>query len=104
MKVYFVVRAVVADQTLRQRFDQWYANDHLPLAVKEFPAEKGWRFWSETDPNVHYAVYRFADISALRRALDSPQFKMLVADFDRNWPSGITRSREILNLAGEFAE
>src|SRR6266568_4838248 len=103
MKACFVVRAVVADPALRQKFDDWYANDHLPLAVKAFRAEKGFRFWSETDTNVHYAVYRFAGMSELTRATSSPQFKELVADFDRTWPSGITRTREILTMVEELA-
>jgi hypothetical protein len=101
-KAFFVVRAVVSEP-LRARFDQWYANDHLPRAVVDFACEKGWRFWSETDAGVHYAVYRFADRDALTRALNSQGFRDLVADFDRNWPTGVTRSREIMQWAGEVA-
>ena len=75
---------------------------HLPLAIKLFGAEKGWRFWSESEPNVHYAAYRFADMNALKQALASVHLKDLIADFDKNWPKGITRTREILNLAEEL--
>jgi hypothetical protein len=60
---FFLVRAVVAEP-LREKFDAWYSNDHLPWAIKIFKCEKAWRFWSETEPGVHYAVYRFADRAA----------------------------------------
>jgi hypothetical protein len=46
----FVVRAVVADASKRQGFDQWYRDVHLPDAVRSFGARKAWRFWSLTDP------------------------------------------------------
>jgi hypothetical protein len=97
-KVYFVVRAVVADAALRARFDHWYASDHLPWAIRAFGAEKAWRLWSDGDPPVHVAVYRFADKDRLEAALKSEEFKALVADFDRAWPSGVTRTRETLTL------
>jgi hypothetical protein len=59
------------------------AGHHLPLAMDKFHAEKGWRFWSRSDPSVHYALYQFKDMATLRNRLDSPDFKMLVADFDQ---------------------
>src|SRR5262245_60756017 len=98
-KAFLVVRSVVADAALRARFEHWYASDHLPWAITALGAEKAWRLWSETDPAVHCAVYRFADIEALRRGRGSDGFKALVADYDRNWPEGVTRSREVLTLA-----
>jgi hypothetical protein len=101
-KALFIVRAVVSEP-LRARFDHRYATDHLPRAVVDFACEKGWRGWSETEPGVHYAVYRFADMAALTRAVNSDGFRALVADFDRNWPAGVTRTREIVQLAGEVA-
>jgi hypothetical protein len=102
-KAYFVVRAVVEDAALREKFDRWYAVDHLPLALREFKAEKAWRFWSKVDTGVHYAVYRFADMARLDAALKSDGFKMLVADFDRAFPAGVTRTRDILDLVEERA-
>jgi hypothetical protein len=51
--------------------------------MDKFHAEKGWRFWSRSDPSVHYALYQFKDMATLRNRLDSPDFKMLVADFDQ---------------------
>ena len=75
----------------------------MPRAVVDLAAEKGWRFWSETDAAVHYAVYRFADMSDLTRGLSSEGFRGLVDDYDRVWPAGVTRTREIVHLAGEVA-
>jgi len=99
----FVVRSVVAPR-LRDTFDHWYSSDHLPWALRAFKCDKAWRFWSETEQGVHYAVYRFADRTACDAALASPEFKKLVADFDRNFSDGVTRTREIVTLAEEREE
>jgi hypothetical protein len=99
-KWYFVVRATVADAARRQAFDRWYADVHVPQAMAAFGVEKAWRFWSESDPSIHQAVYEFTDRAALDRALDSAAMKGLIADFDRTWP-GIPRVREIMRLAQE---
>jgi len=102
-KAYFMVRAVV-EAPLRQKFDQWYSSHHLPMAWADFKAERAWRFWSTVDPNVHYAVYQFADEAMLKVAMRDEVLKPLIADFDKSWPSGVTRSRDLLTLAEEKAE
>jgi hypothetical protein len=99
-KAHLVVRAVV-NEPLRQKFDQWYSSHHLPMALAEFKAEKCWRFWSAVDAGTHYAVYQFADMASLDAALQSPGFKGLVTDFDQAWPSGVTRTRDKLELVEE---
>jgi len=97
---FFLVRAVVAPN-LRDKFDHWYSTDHLPWAVRAFKCEKAWRFWSALEPGVHCAVYRFADKASCDAALGSDEFKALVADFDRAFPQGVTRTRDVLTLAEE---
>jgi hypothetical protein len=99
-KAYFVVRSVV-EPPLRQRFDQWYSSNHLPMALSAFNAERCWRLWSALDAGVHYAVYQFADMTRLDAALASDGFKQLVADFDETWPHGVSRTRDRLELAEE---
>jgi hypothetical protein len=99
-KAYFVVRAQVASQSERAKFDQWYGTHHLPLAMDTLRADKGWRFWSRCDPSIHYAMYEFKDMATLRKCLDSPGFKMLVADFDAEWPR-VTRSRDLIEIVQE---
>ena len=99
-KAFFLVRAVVAEN-LREKFDHWYSTDHLPRALSRFKCEKCWRFWSETDKGVHYAVYRFADMARLDAAIKSDAYKELVADFNRSWPEGVTRTHDIVNLVEE---
>ena len=88
-KSFLVVRATVADPAKRDAFDTWYRDEHLRWAVKTFGAEKGWRFWSDTDPSVHQAAYQFAERAAAERATDlkSEGMKALVAHFDRDWPA-----------------
>jgi hypothetical protein len=97
---FFLIRAVVAEH-LRDKFDHWYSADHLPWAIKIFKCEKAWRFWSEVEEGVHYAVYRFADKAACDAALGSDAFKELVADFTRTWPEGVTRTRDVVTLVEE---
>ena len=97
---FFLVRAVVAP-ALRDKFDPWYSADHLPWALEVFKCDKAWRFWSEVEQGVHYAVYRFADKAACDAALGSADFKALVADFSRTWPEGVTRTRDIVTLVEE---
>ena len=99
-KSFFLVRAVVIEP-LRGKFDHWYSTDHLPRALNDFKAEKCWRFWSEVEQGVHYAVYQFADKAACDAALASDAFKELVADFNRSWPEGVTRTRDVVTLVEE---
>jgi hypothetical protein len=102
MPTYFIVRATVTDPAKRAAFDAWYKTEHLPDAVKSFGAQKAWRFWSETDPAVHVAEYKFADRAALDHGTRPEVMKRLVADFEKAWP-GISRAREILTLAEEWS-
>jgi len=99
-KAMFIVRAVVADN-LRDKFDHWYSTDHLPWAFKIFQCEKAWRLWSAVEPGVHYAIYQFADMAALEAGLAQEEFKELVADFNRSWPDGVTRTWDKVTLAEE---
>jgi hypothetical protein len=101
-KSFFLVRAVVSEP-LRDKFDHWYSTDHLPRALADFRCEKAYRFWSHAEAGVHYAVYQFADMARLDAALASEGFKALVADFDRSWPEGVTRTRDIVTLVEERA-
>ena len=97
-KAVLVVRAQVAEVD-RAAFDHWYATDHLPLAMKRFGAERGWRAWSRTEPGVHCAFYEFADAARLDAVLDGPIVKEMIAEFDGAWGDRVTRTREILDVA-----
>ena len=99
---FFVVRATVPDIAVRKAFDTSYSREHLPDAIKSFGAVKAWRYWSATDPSLHHAMYQFTDKTALDRAIEGPDMKRLVADFNRDWPD-VTRTREVLVLAEEVA-
>jgi hypothetical protein len=97
-KAYFVVRAIVTDPAKRKAFDTWYASEHLPDATKSFGANQAWRCWSLTEPSLHEATYEFSDEAALERAINGPEMKRLIVDFDRDWPD-VTRTRETFVLA-----
>jgi hypothetical protein len=98
-KAYLVVRAVVADATDRPAFDRWYAEEHLPDALKAFAARHAWRAWSRTDPAVHCAFYAFDTLANAEAITTSPAIKALIGEFDARWGGKVTRTREILAVA-----
>lgn len=102
MTAFLMVRAVVADPADRPGFDRWYAEEHLPDAARAFAARRAWRCWARTDPAVHIAFYEFADAARAEAVLASPELRALVAEFDQAWGPRVTRTREILALAGEI--
>ena len=79
MHAVFMVRARIEDPSVREAFDRWYQNEHLPEAVKAFGARSAWRAWSEDDPAVHIAVYEFDDVVKLRAIPGSAALKALAA-------------------------
>lgn len=95
---YFIVRAEVPEADDRPAFDRWYAEEHLPDAVKAFGVRKGWRGWSRVDPSVHYAFYEFDDLARLQAMLGSEALKTLVAEFDRVWGTRVTRTRDLVEI------
>ena len=96
MTACFIVRAQLTDAALRQEFDRWYQEEHLPDAAKAFKAQRAWRGWSEVDASVHYAFYEFDDVARVRAIPGSDALKRLVAEFDRVWGDKVTRSRDIV--------
>ena len=101
-KAFFMVRAVVADPADRPAFDTWYEKEHLPDALAAFGVAHAWRCWSRTDPSLHFAFYEFPNVAAAEALPGSPALASMIAEFDRVWGSRVTRSREILEFAGEL--
>lgn len=99
---WLVVRATVADPADRPRFDQWYRTEHLPDAAKAFGAALAWRGWSQQDPAVHCAHYRFASLDALNAVMSGPAIRELIAEFDRVWGTKVVRTREVLEIADQI--
>lgn len=98
MSATFIVRAQVVDASVKEAFDRWYRDEHLPDAKKAFGAQRAWRGWSEVDPSVHYAVYEFDDIARLRALPGSAALKALVAEFDRAWGKKVVRTRDSVEV------
>ena len=96
MSALFIVRAQVVDPAVRDDFDRWYQDEHLPDALKAFGARRAWRGWSEVDTMVHYAFYEFDDIDSVLAIQGSDASKGLVAEFDRLWGERVTRTRDIV--------
>ena len=95
MTAFLIVRAEV-DPSVRDAFDGWYQNEHLPDAVRAFSAAGAWRGWSAVDDNVHMAFYEFADVAEVNRVMGSDALKGLIAEFDRNWAGKVIRTREVV--------
>ena len=100
-KAYLAVRAEVPEAE-RARFEEWYATDHLPWAMRVFEARRAWRCWSRTDPALHIAFYEFDSVEAAEATQTAEATKALVADFDRVWGGRVPRRREILELMQEL--
>jgi hypothetical protein len=98
MTALFMVRAQIADEVMKNAFDRWYHDEHLPDALKSFRALRAWRGWSDADPLVHYAWYEFEDLMSARAILESAELKRLVADFDRAWGKKVVRSRDFVTI------
>jgi hypothetical protein len=98
MTAWFVVRAQVLDPAIRNDFDRWYRDEHLPDALKAFSARRAWRGWSDLDASVHYAWYEFTDLASARATVGSEALKRVVADFERAWGEKVARSRDFVDV------
>jgi len=98
-----IVRARLNNLTDRQKFDRWYSTEHLPSAVREFRALRGWRCWSRTNPLVHLALYEFQTVEEAEDILDSAALAAQISEFDRMWGTEVTRTREIVEIVEERA-
>ena len=97
MTAYLIVRATVAEED-RDAFDKWYEAEHLPDATKAFKALSSMRGWSDEDLSIHFALYAFEDMAAVRASAASDGFKAMIAEFDRNWQGRVTRTREMFEV------
>lgn len=98
MTALFMVRAQVADAAMRDAFDRWYRDEHLPDAIKAFRARRAWRGWSDVEPLAHYAWYEFEDLARAKAIVGSDALKRLIADFDRAWGDKVARSRDFVEI------
>jgi hypothetical protein len=96
---------VVPNPDDRKEFDHWYDTHHLPLILSKLShVLQAWRFWSHSDPSVHYSIGEFSDMDALRQTTSSEGFKFVLADYDAAWASrGVTRTRDILEKVQHLA-
>ena len=90
-----IVRAIVPEE-LKERFEIWYQEEHLPEAHKAFGSYQAYRGWSSENPEAHFAIYRFKDIGAVNEITLNGILGALVAKFDERWQGKVTRTREII--------
>lgn len=89
---YFVVSARTTPD-IWERFNQWYAEVHLPLAARRLGAREAFRLHSREEPNTHVAVYGFDDLDIIDTPAFQAAIQALIAEFNADWPSGVTRKR-----------
>ncbi len=99
---WLVVRATVAEAADRAGFDHWYRTEHLPDAMKAFGVSTAWRGWSQQDPSVHCAHYRFESAETLDAVMRGPAIQALIVEFDRVWGGKATRTREVMVVGDEI--
>ena len=97
MTACLMVRANV-DPSVHDAFDSWYRDEHLPDACRAFRPLSARRGWSRLDPDVHIAMYEFADAAAADAVMASDAIKALIAEFDRLWAGKVTRTREVVEF------
>lgn len=102
MKAVFIVRAQVVDASVKDAFDKWYRDEHLPDAVQTFGAKGAWRGWSDQGALVHYAVYEFENIEQVRALPGSAGLQRLVKDFDEAWGEKVVRERDRVQVVQEI--
>lgn len=95
MTAFLIVRAEV-DPSVRDAFDTWYRDEHLPDAVRAFSARGAWRGWSDVDDRVHMAFYEFEALADVNRVMESDAIRNLIAEFDRNWQGKAIRTRDVV--------
>jgi hypothetical protein len=97
------VRAEVTEKANRDRFDHWYATDHLPLAVKTFGRGGVGAAGAAPIRRSTMLFYEFDDPKQAEAATAPDRIKPLIADFDRVWGDRVSRRREILEIVQEMA-
>jgi hypothetical protein len=97
MTAYLIVRAEV-DPSVRDDFDTWYQNEHLPDALKAFDAVSAKRGWSSVEADVHIAFYEFTDLEAANTLINSDIMKGFIQEFDRHWAGKVVRTRELVEF------
>ena len=95
MPAFLIVRAEV-DPAVRDAFDAWYRDEHLPDAVRAFGAAGAWRGWSAVNDNVHVACYEFADLAEVDRVTASDERSRMLGEFARRWQGQATWTREVV--------
>ena len=98
-----IIRARLINLADREKFDSWYGSEQLPQSVRLFKAQRAWRAWSRTNPLVHLALYEFPSVDEAEDILDSAALAAQTAEFDRVWGTGITRTREVVEVAEELS-
>ena len=98
MTAYLLVRAEVEKES-REKFDNWYQNEHLPSALKEFKDSIGaWRAWSDVEDSIHLAFYEFKNLDAVHTLLNSDLMKEFIKEFDSHWDRKVIRTRDVFEI------
>lgn len=95
MPAHLIVRSQILDPAIRDAFDDWYGDKHVPEAVAAFRPSRCWRSWSRIDPMIHYAFYEFANEDEIGAMMASDTFRAMVDDLSQTWAGKVTRERDV---------
>jgi hypothetical protein len=93
-----MVRAEINDLALKESFDRWYEDEHVPLALGVLNPCRYWRYWSKIEPQVHYVLYEFDDVDRACSVTSSPEMRELGQHFDQQWGDRVKRARDVLEV------
>ncbi|MDA9973236.1 hypothetical protein N9E51_00090 [Alphaproteobacteria bacterium] len=100
MSVYLIIKSETS-LVNKQDFDNWYRNEHLKEAKKDFEAISAKRGWV-TNTDYHLAIYEFENINMAKKILKSKKLKLLIKKFDNKWSNKVKRTRELVDIKQEI--
>jgi len=99
MTACLIVKATMLESGMREAFDAWYQNHHLPDALAAFNADEAWRGWSHVETDVHYAFYQFSDVEKALAISQSAAIAKLIDEFDATWQGRVERTRDVVEMS-----
>ena len=100
MKVFLIVKSFVPSH-LKQKFDDWYENEHLSEAKNTFYAISASRGWVMEKEDMHYAYYQFDNLNEANKILKGEALKKMIKIYDKKWSDEVYRTRKIISITQE---
>jgi len=100
MSVFLIIKSETS-LVNKQDFEDWYNNEHLKEAKKDFGAISAKRGWVKNS-DYHIAIYEFENIKIAKKILKSKKLNLLIKKFDNKWNNKVSRTRELVDIIQDF--